>query len=204
MIAQLQKNVRGPWDSRVNNTPQYSPVGEPQLDLPTGALVLAGMVLTLVAGGLRRRPETWLWWLMMLAGWASTQLITVATPNGARGVGYMPTLLFFSSVSIDAILAAVLQLRMGAASSGFRLVAPAILGMAALLAGSLNVKHYVDWQNTPRTREARYLYVTAREFPEWSAAIVERARSGLRSLNVGEWRDMHPLQNRALPYGTQP
>ena len=100
-VAWLENNLRGPWVGSVNNTPQYSPAGEPQLDRFTGILVLIGMIMTVLMRKVREQPETWLWWLMLLAGWLSTQLITVGTPNGARGIGYMPTLIYFAAVALD-------------------------------------------------------------------------------------------------------
>jgi hypothetical protein len=69
-----------------------------------------------------------------------------------------------------------------------------------VLAGYANVKHYVDWQNEPRTRGARYLYVTTQEFSEWSAAIIDRAKNQLGVLTVGQWREMYPIENVENPY----
>ena len=203
MLQQLNNNIRGPWDGRVNNTPQYTPVAEPQLDKFTGLLVLIGMVLTLVLGKLRGKLETWLWWLMLLAGWVLTQLITVDTPNGARGIGYMPALIYFAGVSLDTI---VLGLTHIPESSNWLLIARklsfAALVVAINLVGYINVRHYIDWQNKPQTRQARYLYVTAREFTERSATIVDLARNKRGTLNVGQWRDAHPIQDKGNPYGS--
>jgi 4-amino-4-deoxy-L-arabinose transferase-like glycosyltransferase len=201
MFRQLDRNIRGPWDGRVNNTPQYSPVGEPQLDRITGILVLIGMVLSLVRGVLRQQPETWLWWLMLLAGWGLTQLFTVNTPNGARGMGYMPTLIYFAGVSLDALVKAVRRVSVRFSEFSFLThIAQAALIVFILFAGYNNIKHYIDWQNTPRTRQDRYLYVTAREFPQWSAAIIDRAKNKQGIINVGQWRELHPIQDIAHPY----
>ena len=203
MLQQLNNNIRGPWHGRVNNTPQYTPVAEPQLDKFTGLLVLIGMVLTLVLGKLRGKLETWLWWLMLLAGWVLTQLITVDTPNGARGIGYLPALVYFAGVSLDTI---VLGLTRISESSNWPLItrksSVAALVIAINLVGYINVRHYIDWQNKPQTRQARYLYVTAREFPEWSATIVDFARNKRGTLNVGQWRDAHSIQDIGNPYGS--
>jgi len=205
MLHQLEQNIRGPWDGHVNNTAQYSPVGEPQLDRITGLLTLAGMVLTLSVGRLRTRPETWLWWLMLLAGWGLTQLITVGTPNGARGIGYMPTLVYFAGVGIEGI---VLILHHTAIKlNRFPILRPlsfATLSVTLLLAAYANIMHYIEWQSLPHTRQDRYLYVTAREFPDWSADIVDRARNKRGTSNVGQWRDAHPIQDIANPYSSSP
>lgn len=199
MLRQLDRNLRGPWDGRVNNTAQYSPVGEPQLDRITGILVLVGMALTLFIG---RRQETWLWWLMLLAGWGLTQLLTVDTPNGARGIGYMPTLVYFAGVSLEGIV--VLARRLTTRVRDF-LVLPYVsltaLTVFILFTGYANIKHYIDWQNLPHTRQDRYLYVTAREFPDWAADTVERAKNQAVASNVGQWRETHPILDRANPYG---
>ncbi len=202
MLHQLNRNIRGPWDGRVNNTAQYSPVGEPQLDRTSGCLVAVGMALTLLLGRLRSRPETWLWWLMLLTGWGLTQLTTVGTPNGARGVGYMPTLVYFAAVALDE--AVVLLVRIPARTrslSAARGLAAAGLTATILFTGSGNVKHYVNWQRKPRTRQDRYLYVTAQEFPSWAADVLERARDRVGMSNVEGWRNSHPVHSPADPYG---
>jgi dolichyl-phosphate-mannose-protein mannosyltransferase len=205
MLQQLNRNIRGPWDGHVNNTPQYSPVGEPQLDRLTGLLTLTGMAFTLILGMLRRRPETWFWWLMLLTGWAFSQLITVNTPNGARGIGYMPTLIYFAGVGIEGIVLLLRYITTGLNRFPIlRQLSFTALTVALLLAVYANVKHYVEWQNLPHTREERYIYVTAQEFPDWSAQIVDRARNNLGTLNVGQWRELHPIEDRANPYGVSP
>ena len=210
MLDQFSNNIRGPWDGSVNNTAQYTPVHEPQLDRPTGILVLLGMALTLVLASLRRRAETWLWWLMLLAGWGLTQLLTTNTPNGARGIGYMPTLIFFAAVSLDQIWQELSRLisKVSAQSQGGQRAAICILGfiVAVLVfsAGIANVKHYVDWQNTPQTRRDRYYYITAREFPDWAGVIAFRAKNNMGIMNVGQWREAYPIEDRAYPYGTNP
>jgi hypothetical protein len=205
MLRQVSRNIRGPWDGRVNNTAQYSPVGEPQLDRITGLLVAVGMFLTLSSARLRTRPETWLWWLMLLAGWGLTQLPTVGTPNGARGVGYMPALIYFTALSLEGLMVAMRRISGRAASAPLaRRLSVAGLVLAILFTGYLNVRHYVDWQSLPRTRQDRYLYITAREFPMWAADIVERARDNLGTSNVEGWRAAHPIDNIADPYGAYP
>jgi len=204
MLSQLNRNLRGPWEGRVNNTPQYSPVGEPQLDRTAGALALVGMVLTFVLVRHRRRPETWLWWLMLLDGWGLTQLITVSTPNGARGIGYMPTLIYFAGVGLDGIVRGLSYLVTRTATKGAGVqragqLSVALLTVAILATGYANVAHYVAWQSKPHTRSERYMYITAREFPDWSATITALARNQGGTMNVGQWRDTYPIQDVAHP-----
>ena len=190
----MSKNVRGPWDGSVNNTAQYSPVGEPQLETITGLLVLAGMALSLFLPGLRRRPENWLWWSMLLVAWTATQILTVGTPNGARGIGYMPTLLYFAAVAVELPVRAASRLPRTARW------APAAMTAIVLLAVAYgNVTHYVEWQSQPRTRQDRHLYIAAYEFPEWASEVIERARTKQVNSNVGTWRDAHPLKDVGNP-----
>jgi len=205
MWHKLGNNIQGPWIGSVNKTPQYSPAGEPQLDRFTGILVLIGMILSFVDYHVRRRPETWLWWLMLLTGWAFTQLTTINTPNGARGIGYMPTLVYFAGISLDMI---VMVLARTTAGCNLPLLSSrlsvALLAVVVLMVGYINVRHYVDWQNNPKTRVTRYLYVTAREFPEWTEEVIDRIKANRYIINVGMWRDMHPISNIANPYGVTP
>jgi 4-amino-4-deoxy-L-arabinose transferase-like glycosyltransferase len=208
LLSQLEKNIRGAWDGRVNNTAQYSPVGEPLLDRFTGILTLAGMLLTVILASLRRQPETWLWWLMLLTGWLLIQVLTTNTPNGARGVGYVPTFIYFAGAGLDSLVRLINYVSSKTIMQSnwtyvARQFAAALLAGVVLFAGYSNVKHYVDWQTKPHTREERYLYITAREFPQWSAAIIEKARDRANTMNVGQWREAYPVENRADPYGTQ-
>jgi 4-amino-4-deoxy-L-arabinose transferase-like glycosyltransferase len=205
MIKKLSDNLQGPWSGSVNNTPQYSPGGEPQLDTVTGVLALIGMILTFVDRKFRSRPETWLWWLMLLSGWGMTQLFTAQTPNGARGIGYMPTLIYYAGVGLDMFVMDLSYLTSG--SRRPRLsgrLAGALIILAILAVGVFNVKHYVDWQNKPETRWARYLYITSREFPKWSAVLEDRIKTNRPPFNVGDWRVMYPLVNISDPYGFLP
>jgi 4-amino-4-deoxy-L-arabinose transferase-like glycosyltransferase len=190
---QVTRNVRGPWDGSVNNTPQYTPVGEPQIETATGVLVLAGMVLSLGTPSLRRRPETWLWWIMLLVAWIATQVMTGGTPNGARGIGYMPTLIYFAAIALE------IPIRLSQKIP--RAVPLVSVGVTAfvMIVSVGNVRHYVEWQSDPGTRQARYLYITVSEFPRWMGDVVERARSGQGKINVGQWREAYPIKDLKNP-----
>jgi hypothetical protein len=122
MLQQLKRNLRGPWDGEVNNSPQYFPVGKPQFSETD------------------RHPRP--------AG------------DGAEPGAWQPTV---------------------------------------VAAAGLNVRQYVDWQSDPDTRAARYLYVTASEFSAGAGEIVDLASTRQRSMNVGQWRNAHPIQDIANP-----
>ncbi len=205
LMHQLSWNLRGPWDGRVNNTPQYSPAGEPQLDRLSGVLVLAGILMTMALPRLRSQPETWLWWLMLLSIWFFTQILTANTPNGARGLAYLPALYYFAAAGLDGILrlAHYTFERLSLSPAwGSVLKNTAVFLLAVLVAagGYANLTHYAAWQMNPQTRQARYLYVTAREFPDWAAAIENLAKTGGGKMNVGQWREMHPIPDIANPH----
>jgi hypothetical protein len=199
---QIERNLRAPWDGRVNNTAQYSPVAEPQLDRAAGALTLAGLILSVTLSRLRRRPETWLWWVLLLSAWVPTQLFTVATPNGARGVIYVPAFLYFSAISLDAALRfadRVQQRLVGRTSIDWLPVA--VAAALVVVASLANVHHYWSWQSRPRTRRERWIYVTASEFPAWAAWVNAAADSDKRDTNLGQWRELHPIPDPSAPPG---
>jgi hypothetical protein len=199
---QIQRNVRGPWDGRVNNTAQYTPAHEPQLERITGWLTLSGLLLSIAAPTLRRRPETWLWWTMLTAAWVPTQLLTVATPNGARGVIYAPALLYFAGAALEMILVTVARLRtrFGGPPVVVRLATGVVTGVV-LFAGWGAVHHYWAWQSNSRTRQDRWMYVEVSDFPAWAAWVVAAADGKRRVTNLDQWRTVHPIRDPSAPTG---
>jgi 4-amino-4-deoxy-L-arabinose transferase-like glycosyltransferase len=199
--TQIQRNARGPWDGSVNNTAQYTPVGEPQLDPPTGWLALAGFLLSLAVPGFRRRPETWLWWVMLLTAWVMTQLLTVGTPNGARGVIYLPALIYFAAMTLKAalILADRVRKRLGTLRLVYQ-VSVAVVTVLVLIVGFANVDHYRSWQLSPRTRQDRWEYATAEEFPAWTAWVATVADNKQGVTNLGQWHAIHPIPDPSVPH----
>jgi hypothetical protein len=117
----------------------------------------------------------------------------------------MPTLISFAGVGIEGGMSLLRYMgtRDGWSLAGQR-SAVAIVALMIVGAASSNLFHYVDWQSQPRTREARYLYLTIGEFPDWGAAIRERARDGEGVLTVGQWREMYPIEDRGNPYAAAP
>ena len=194
---QLERNILGPWDGRFNNTPQYTPVGEPQLSRFTGLLVLGGMILTLASRRFREQSETWLWWIMLSLGWVFTQLLTVDTPNGARGIGYMPALIYFAGPSLDWLARETAQLVKTRRRPWLSKWLPAVLStIVVVCAGAWSVSHYVSWQLEPRTRLARYPYLTAARVPclgsRYHGSRRERPRNheSLRGARITRFRTL--------------
>lgn len=204
-LRQLSRNIRAPWDGTVNRAPRYTPVGEPQLERLTGLLTLLGMVLSFMLARLRTRFETWLWWLMLLFGWSLTQLLTAGTPDGARGVGYLPTFIYFAGIGIEVLMRGLSSLisRKSPSTAGAQRLVPALFTLVVLFISYANIVRYVTWQSTPEVRERRMPYVTIPEFPEWAVTIVELARNKA-GMTVDEWRAAHPLEDESDPYGLEP
>lgn len=185
--GQISRNAVGPWVGSVNHTGRYTPEGEPLLDLLTGALVLAGIALSLAWGKMRRRPENWLWWIMLLAGWALTEVITGNTPDGARGVGWMPTLLYFAAAAIEGIVVLV-----GRRNARAWRVAVAATAVLVALVGAYNVMHYVAWQSSPVTREMRQPYVETRGFTVFAAEVIRRMTENSGRVTAEDWQAIKP------------
>lgn len=193
MASQVSKNVLGFWYGPANKsiqtaTKRYMPPGEAMLDTVTGLLMLAGIVLSLVRVSLRRRYDTWLWWLMFLVSWAATELITRATPDGARGIGWLPTLFFFVAAGIEGLVA---LLNLGGRAVRRSLtprLGAAVSTVAVVATGLYNIYHYSEWQQQAGTKSARAPYVEVENFAIWHNDIVNRAQSGEKILTVSDWR----------------
>jgi hypothetical protein len=144
---------------------------------------------------------------MLLSGWVLTQILTTHAPNGARGVGYMPTFIFFAGVSLHVlqqVISNVLSKKVPYPDYATKYLAFAVLTGIILWIGYSNVANYANWQNNPQTREARYLYITAGEFQDWAARIAELNTNQFQTMNVGQWRELHPIENKGNPPGVSP
>ncbi len=203
MSSQLWRNVLGFWFGgaayiRDVLPKRYLPKGDALLDVVTGLLMLGGMVYSVISVAVRRRYETWLWWLMFLVSWVSTELITSGTPDGARGIGWMPTLFFFVAAGIEGLTALL---------RGATLRAPhlaiAVPTTLVITAGLYNIFHYIEWQDQPDTRATRQPYVEVGAFPAWRNEIASRAEAGKSALTVKNWRIEHNLAPSPTPGSTK-
>ncbi len=188
LSAQVVKNAVAVWDSGVNNNPRYTPVGEPLLPRLVGLAVLFGMVISLRRAYRKRREiDATVWWIVLLVGWGTTEVLTRNTPDGARGVAWMPVLLLFAALGTERVAQWLDQRPVQVARAG-------TLGLWAigLYTGVADVRHYLEWQANPATRELRQPYVTTAEFGQWAAEVEARAQGHRDVLNTGEWRNSHP------------
>jgi 4-amino-4-deoxy-L-arabinose transferase-like glycosyltransferase len=196
---QVIANLLGFWVGAFNNMPSHFPPGEPLLDRLTGLLVLAGMILSLTLRRFRTRLETWLWWSVFVVGWFFSEVITERTPDGARGIGWMPALFFFAAISVELAIRSKLYARLATGSRGdvrsalYQPAAVVVASVVALMVAATDISHYVYWSNLPETRRMRDPFITEAEFPSWSAAVIEQAKLHQAGFNVGEWRAAHPL-----------
>jgi hypothetical protein len=198
--GQLSRNALGPWVGGVNATGRYTPFGEAQLDVLTGALVLGGLLLSLFWPKLRGRPETWLWWVMLLVSWTLTQVLTTNTPDGARGVGWLPVLFFFAACALEALVLLVgrlpIELQRHMAAGG--------LAVVTLLVCAGNVVHYIEWQNSPRTHRYRQPWIETDRFSYFAAEVKQRAQASAPHVTWAEWQELKPLTPGNPGFGKPP
>ena len=190
--GQLTRNVRAPWDGAVNNTPRYTPSGQPQIDRLSGILIAVGMALSLLLPPMRRL-ESWLTWLMLLAAWGLTQIPTSPTPDGARGVIYVPLLVYFTGIAVEGASRSFAWLSARRGKRALRPAAAAVVLAGAAVIGAVDVDHYVSWQRSPQTRTVRAPYLDDGEFRAWSAQVLAYADARDRTFPVDQWRAAHPL-----------
>ena len=198
--GQVSRNALGLWIGSVNMTGRYTPFGEPQLDLVTGVTVLVGLVLSLFWSRVRRRPETWLWWAMLIVSWTLTQVLTTRTPDGARGVGWLPALFFFAACALEGLVLLVGRLPIPLQ----RRVAVGSLALGVLLVGMGNVAHYVEWQASPSAHFYRQPWIETDRFAFFAAEVKQRMQANARPLTWGEWQEIKPLSRDNPGYGKPP
>ena len=195
IMSQIGTNIRGIWFT--DNAPlagnflfyiksRYVPNGSPLLDPVTGLLVFVGFVLSFALTRLRRRPETYLWWVMLIICWAFTEVVTTSTPDGARGVGWMPALIYFATIAIEAGVLFAARLR------AQRWLPIAIAVAVILIVGINNINNYVYWQSLDYSRYVRAPYIADCEFPDWAALVIDHADKHMQGFAVSDWLGTHP------------
>lgn len=185
---QLTRNARFFWDGDAlggssysppeqllkDTRPRYSPFGSPLLDPITGLAFLLGMLLSL-----RRWLRYSLWWVMLLVPWLLTQVLTINTPDAARGIGMLPAIFFFVALTLD---------RAWQAGRSMRPLRPALLLLFAITT-TVTTVGYFQWATSPELLEAREPAVALEDFQEWSQLQIQRARAGQPLLPVSVWKE---------------
>ncbi len=155
--------------------PRYSPFGRALLDPFTAVLFAVGLLLSLW-----RREGVALWWVMLLVPWLLTQVLTINTPDAARGIGMLPAIYFFVALSLDQAWR-VLPRR--------NLVRPGLVAAVALTA-MLTTASYFTWAADPQTLAAREPAVPLEQFDAWRSLQIQRARANQPLLPVSIWQQL--------------
>ncbi len=156
--------------------PRYSPFGEPLLDPFTAVLFAAGLVLSLWRSG-----RYAMWWAMLLVPWLLTQVLTINTPDAARGIGMLPAIYFFVALALDRAWTLLPQ--------ATKVLRPALI-IAVATAAAVTMLTYFSWAGSPEALSAREPAVPLERFEEWSELQVARARANQPLLPVTIWQQM--------------
>ena len=174
--AVLAGDAYSPPEQLLQDTrPRYSPFGRALLDPMTAVLFAAGLLLSFW-----RREDVALWWVMLLTPWLLTQVLTINTPDAARGIGMLPAIYFFVGLALDQawrILPRRSLMRQG------------LVAVVALTA-MLTTASYFTWAADPQTLAAREPAVPLEHFDEWRSLQIERARANQPLLPVSIWQQL--------------
>lgn len=181
LAEQTWNNLKGfiyldPGASYVGINARYIPGGHGFLDRFTGVLFWIGMVVAAV-----RWRQTLLWWVFFVVLLFPTQILSNATPDGARAIGTAPLFYLFVAMGLHWLFG----LRFGE-RWWFR--GAAVVVLLAIVA--LNVSAYFDWMSQPEAAYARQPAVEVADFEAWRDLQKAEAEAGLPGFNVGQWLEM--------------
>ncbi len=155
--------------------PRYSPFGRPLLEPVSAALFFLGMLLSLRRGG-----RYVMWWMMLLVPWVLTQVLTINTPDAARGIGMLPAIYFFVALAADGIWRAPVW-------KGFVRPALVVVVLAASIASCVT---YFRWAGSQELLQAREPAIPLSQYDEWRAFQIQRAKEHLPPVPVTVWQQM--------------
>lgn len=166
---------------------RYHPPGWAFLDQVSGLLYWAG----LAAGALQVRRYAY-WFVFLLAPVFLTQVFSVGTPDGSRGLMVAPFMYLFVGLGVQTILG------LGLARRLHRAVPFAFAAVVVALTAAFNVGRYFDWIGSQGALEARKPAITVEEFPYWRELALEYSTDG-RLVSEAAW-----LQYRQTRIGPGP
>lgn len=182
-IRNGRRSVEVLWKGAISNEPRYYPVGRPLLDRFTLAFLVIGVIASLSC-----LEKTGLWWVALGVPFVLTQMLTVDTPNFARGIGLLPVLYLFVALGLSVVERPRPHLR--AAVRAVLLAAVSVVSASTTLA-------YWSWADSDDLSTPLAPAVALEDFPIWweqqNAAIAEG-----HSFNVGQW-----LTRKGQAAGTQ-
>ena len=181
VAEQTWNNIKGfilldPGASYVGINARYIPGGHGFLDRFTAVLLWLGMLVSVL-----RWRHTLLWWVFFLVMLFPTQILSNATPDGARAIGAAPLFYLFVAIALHWLLGLKFGKRWW-----FRGAAAA--GLLAIVV--LNISSYFDWMRQPEAAYARQPAVEAADFKVWRDLQKAEAEVGLPGFNVGQWLEM--------------
>ena len=181
MAEQTWRNFKGfilldSGSSYVGLNARYIPGGRGFLDRLTAVLFWLGMAVSIL-----RWRHTLLWWLFFIMMLFPVQVLSNATPDGARAVAAAPFFYLFVALALDWLL-------------GLRFRERWLVGSAVAVAVSviayMNVSGYFDWMDRPETAAARQPAIEVADFEQWQTLQKIEAEAGRRGFNVSEWLEM--------------
>ena len=190
MAEQTWRNLKGfvlldPDSSYVGLNARYIPGGRGFLDRLTAALFWLGMAVSVL-----RWRHTLLWWVFFLMMLFPVQILSNATPDGARAVGAAPFFYLFIALAFHWLL----ELR-----PSQRWLVGSAIALAIAVIAYMNVTGYFDWMEEPTTAAVRQPAVEVADFERWQELQKTEAEAGRRGFNVSEWIEMK--QQGAVPTG---
>ena len=181
MAVQTWRNLKGfilldPDSSFVGLNARYIPGGRGFLDRLTAVLFWLGMAVSVL-----RWRHTLLWWVFFIMMLFPVQVLSNATPDGARAVGAAPFFYLFIALAFQWLwdLRPAQRWLVGSAAA----VAVAVIAY-------MNVTGYFDWMELPETATVRQPAVEVADFELWQELQKAEAEAGRRGFNVSEWIEM--------------
>ena len=181
MAEQTWRNVKGfiildSGASYVGLNARYIPGGHGFLDRLTAALFWLGMAVSIL-----RWRQTLLWWVFFVMMLFPVQVLSNATPDGARAVVAAPFFYLFVALALDWLIG----LRFG-----HRWLIGSAAAVAVAVIAYMNVSGYVDWMEQPETAGARQPAIEVADFERWQTLQKIEAEAGRSGFNVSEWLEM--------------
>ncbi|MPZ47846.1 MAG: hypothetical protein GEU75_00750 [Dehalococcoidia bacterium] len=154
------------------------------IDQATGLLYWAG----LTAGVFYWRKYLY-WWAFLLIPLFFTQVFSVGTPDGSRGLMAAPLMFLFVGLGIQTLLSLVPKPTSTPGQTGKRangqtpyLTAgrwlPGVVVVLALAIGAFNADRYFDWMKEPGALAARQPAIAGSEFHHFRTLAREMSREG--------------------------
>ncbi len=181
MAVQVWRNVQGfilldPDSSHVGLNARYIPGGRGFLDRLTAVLFWLGMAVSLL-----RWRHTLLWWVFFLMMLFPVQVLSNATPDGARAVGTAPFFYLFIALALQWLWDA---------RPAQRWLIGGTAALAIAVIAYMNVTGYFDWMEEPSTAAVRQPAVEVADFELWQELQKAETEAGRRGFNVSEWIEM--------------